>query len=57
MEMDFVVHCGTSTLGEYVNTLSVTEICSGWWEGEAIMGRSQEHSFWALKEIKKKDSF
>ena len=57
VEMDFVVHCGSSTLGEYVNTLSTTEISSGWWEGEAIMGRSQELSFWALKEIRKKTPF
>ena len=42
---DMVVHCGASTLGEYVNTLSITEISSGWWEDEGIMGRSQEHSF------------
>lgn len=57
VEIDFVVHCGASVLGEYVNTLSTTEISSGWWEGEAIMGRSQEHSFWALKEIRKRTSF
>jgi len=57
VEMDFVVHCGSSTLGEYVNTLSTTEISSGWWEGEAIMGRSQEYSFWALKEIRKRAPF
>ena len=52
-----VVHCGSSTLGEYVNTLSTTEISSGWWEGEAIMGKSQEHSFWALKQIRKRTPF
>jgi len=56
-EIDLVVHCGSSTLGEYVNTLSSTEISSGWWEGEAIMGKSQEHSFWALKEIRKRTPF
>ena len=43
---DMVVHCGASTLClPYVNTLSTTEISSGWWEGEGIMGKSQEHSF------------
>ena len=56
--MDFVVHCGASVLSlPYANTLSVTEISSGWWEGEAIMSRSQEHSFWALKEIRGRTSF
>jgi len=57
VEMDFVVHCGSSALGEYANTLSTTEISSGWWEGEAIMGKSQEYSFWALKEIRKRTPF
>ena len=57
VEMDFVVHCGSSTLGEYVNTLSTTEISSSWWEGEAIIGRYQEHIFGALKEIRKRTPF
>jgi hypothetical protein len=57
VEADMIVHCGASTLGEYVNTLSTTEISSGWWEGEAIMGRSQEYAFWALKEIRKRTPF
>jgi len=54
---DLVVHCGSSTSGKYVNTVSTTEISSGWWEGEAIMGKSQEHSFRALKEIRKRTPF
>jgi len=57
IEADIVVHCGSSPLGEYVNTLSTTEISSGWWEVEAIMGKSQEHSFGALKEIRKRTPF
>ena len=57
IEADVVVHCGSSTLGEYINTVSSTDVSSGWWEGEAIMGKSQEHSFWALKEIRKRTPF
>ena len=57
VEMDLVVHCGCSTLGEYINTVSTTEISSGWWEGEAIMGKSQEYVFYALKEIRRRTSF
>jgi len=57
VEADMVVHCGSSISGVYVNTVSTTEIFSGWWEGEAIMGKSQEHSFWALKEIRKRTPF
>jgi len=58
VEMDLVVHCGSSTLClPYANTLSTTEISSGWWEGEAVMGKSQEYVFWALKEIRKRTPF
>jgi hypothetical protein len=57
VEIDLVVHCGSSTLGEYINTLSTTEISSGWWEGEAIMGKSQDHSFQALKTVRKRTPF
>ena len=57
VEADLVVHCGSSTLGEYINTVSSTDVSSGWWEGEGIMGKSQEHSFWALKEIRKRTPF
>jgi hypothetical protein len=57
LETDLVVHCGSSTLGEYVNTVSTTEIYSGWWEGEAIMGKSQAYTFEALKEERKRSPF
>jgi len=54
VEMDMVIHCGSSTFGEYINTLSTTEVSSGWWEGEAIMGKSQESTFQALKKIRER---
>lgn len=57
VEMDLVVHCGSSTLGEYINTLSTTEVSSGWWEGEAIMGKSQQETFGALKRIRIRTPF
>ena len=57
VEMDLVIHCGSSTLGEYINTLSTIEVSSGWWEGEAIMGKSQEATFQALKKIRERTSF
>jgi hypothetical protein len=57
LELDLVVHCGSSTLGEYVNTLSTTEISTGWWEGKAIMGKAQSRTFEALKEIKDRTPF
>ncbi len=54
VEMDLVVHCGSSAFGDYINTLSTTEVSSGWWEGEAIMGKSQESTFQALKKIRER---
>lgn len=40
-QIDLVEHCGASSSGEFVNTLSSTDINSGWWEGEAVMGKGQ----------------
>jgi hypothetical protein len=57
LETDLVCHCGSSTSGEYINTVSTTEIYSGWWEGEAIMGKSQEYTFQALKEERRRSHF
>ncbi len=42
VQIDLVEHCGASVAGEFINTLSSTDISSGWWEGEAIMGRGQK---------------
>ena len=28
--------------GQYLNTISAADIATGWWEGEAITGRSQK---------------
>jgi hypothetical protein len=57
VEMDLVLHCGVSTDGEYIHSLSTMEICSGWWEGEAVMGRAQIRIFNALKEIRERSPF
>jgi len=41
IQTDLIEHCGQSARGEYINTISNTDIAIGWWEGEAIMGRGQ----------------
>lgn len=41
IQLDLVEHCGQSASGEYLNTLSSTDIATGWWEGEVILGRGQ----------------
>jgi hypothetical protein len=57
IEMDLVFHCGSSTAGEFISSLSTLEISSGWWEGEAVMGRAQNRTFEALKRIRKRTPF
>lgn len=52
VEADLVAHCGSSTVGEYVNTLDVTDIYSGWTETAAIINKAQKHVFEALKHIR-----
>ncbi len=41
IQIDLVEHCGQSAQGEFLNTLSNVDISTGWWEGEASMGRGQ----------------
>lgn len=41
IQIDLVEHCGSKASGEFINTLSATDISSGWWEGEAIKGKGQ----------------
>ena len=57
IQIDLVEHCGQSARGEYINTLSTTDISSGWWEGEAVMGRSEEAVFNGLKELRNRFPF
>jgi hypothetical protein len=42
LQVDYVAHCGRSTAGQYLHTISAADIATGWWEGEAITGRSQK---------------
>lgn len=51
-EVDFVESCGSSASGEYVNNLSVVDVSTGWFEGEAIIGKSQERAVRAIKNVR-----
>lgn len=57
METDLVAHCGASAFGEFGNTVSITEISTGWWEGEAIMGKGQRATLAALKLMRSRTPF
>lgn len=48
VEIDLVAHCGSTTAGDYVNTLCITDICTGWTETYAILNKAQKHVFNAL---------
>jgi hypothetical protein len=47
-EIDLVAHCGESTQGYYLNTLTVTDLETGWTECSALLHRSQENVLSAL---------
>lgn len=57
LEIDLVIHCGSSALGCYICSLNTVEISSGWWEAESIMGKGQDPTFKALKKIRKRTPF
>lgn len=57
IQIDFVEHCGASASGEYVNSLSIVDIYSGWWEGEAVMGKGQERALRAINEARTMSPF
>ena len=42
MEIDLVAHCGDTTEGQYLNTLTCTDISTGWTDVTALPRRSQE---------------
>ena len=42
MEIDLVAHCGNSTEGQFLNTLTCTDVCTGWTDITGLPHRSQE---------------
>jgi hypothetical protein len=42
MEIDLVAHCGNTTQGQYLNTLTCTDLSTGWTDVTALPHRSQE---------------
>lgn len=52
MEIDLVAHCGDSTSGEYVNTLNMTDVATGWAACVPFMGRSERFCVDAIEEAR-----
>jgi hypothetical protein len=51
-EIDLVAHCGNSGKGEFVHSLNLTDIHTGWTETRALLGKSEVGVQQALDEIK-----
>jgi hypothetical protein len=52
LEIDLVAHCGTTTAGEYVHTLTLTDIVTTWTECVALPQRSQAQVQQALVAVR-----
>jgi len=51
VEIDLVAHCGDTASGDYLNTLDVTDIFTGWTETQTVINKAQRHVFAALRDI------
>lgn len=50
-ELDLVAHCGMSASGDFISTLNITDLASGWTESQAILGKAQARVLEALSAI------
>ena len=57
LQVDFVAHCGRSTGGDYIHTLSAVDIATNWWEGQAIAVRSQHATREGLNQMRPRFRF
>ena len=51
LEIDLVAHCGESTEGQYLNTLSAVDIATGWVACRGVMGKGQQRVGGAIHHI------
>lgn len=52
LEIDLVVHCGPSASGEFICSFNMTDICTGWTETRAVMGKGETGIVAALEEVR-----
>jgi len=53
LEADTVAHCGTSLMGDFVWSLTMTDICSGWTENRAVWNKGAIGVVEQIKDIEK----
>jgi hypothetical protein len=52
MEIDLVAHCGETAEGQFVNTLTCTDISTGWTECLPVFPRNKQTVFEAIKTMR-----
>lgn len=57
LEIDTVHHCTEDNKGDYIYTLDTTDVCTGWNECRAFMGKSESHTIEGLEIIRKRLPF
>lgn len=57
VEIDLVAHCGTSTAGHYLNTLTVTDVATTWTECVGVWGKGQASVFDGLQLVRERLPF
>lgn len=53
IEADTVAHCGTSLAGDFVNTLTMTDVFTGWTENRAMFKKESRTVIGAIRSIEK----
>ncbi len=53
IEADTVAHCGTSLAGEFINTLTMTDVFTGWTENRAMFKKESRTVLGAIRSIEK----
>jgi len=54
LEVDLVAHCGESTEGFYLTTLSTVDVATGWCEPVAVWGKGQDRVGGAVYDVRKR---
>jgi len=57
LEVDLVAHCGESTEGFYLTTLSAVDVASGWTECMGVWGKGQHRVGAAVHEVRQRLPF
>ena len=57
LEIDLVAHCGETTEGQFVNTLTCVDVSTGWTECLAVHKRNQQTVFEAIQTMRSRLPF